>query len=448
MKKKTSKTRKRRLKKWVKVTLRLIIFALVLFFIGSLFYKRIYNHVKIKDIYLDNNKLHIKINSKLNKNIYCLLTTSEEYPTLESKDWIQIKDNECLFDFEEDHYYLYVKKDDKIIYSNKNSKVLDFKFEDDRKYFAINNEYELNYKIKYIGKNKEINWTSSDEKIVTIEDGKIKTIADGNITIKAEYEGIVNKLDIVSTSLIVNRPKTYDYKKKYLPCEKYNEKENDLIDEILNYRANQVGFKTRASAVETARFLTLEFPYRINYFYENGRLTQSNKIDGEGRYYHVGMYLNSSRYKSIKKSTSKPKIWGCSLYDNPVHRNVDNGLDCSGFVSWALLNGGFDVGDLGAGVSNVKNLSQSLGQFKDSSLSLTKKLKVGDLLFSYKAGGHIGMLIGMDDKYFYTAQALWFDQIGVIVTKATAEELVKEFPKFVLMDKFYKEDGNLTNMWY
>ena len=448
MKKKTSKTRKRRLKKWVKVTLRLIIFALVLFFIGSLFYKRIYNHVKIKDIYLDNNKLHIKINSKLNKNIYCLLTTSEEYPTLESKDWIQIKDNECLFDFEEDHYNLYVKNDDKLIYTNNKNKVLDFEFIDDRKYFAINNEYELNYKIKYIGKNKEINWTSSDEKIVTIKDGKIKTIADGNITIKAEYEGIVNKLDIVSTSLIVNRPKTYDYKKKYLPCEKYNEKENDLIDEILNYRANQVGFKTRASAVETARFLTLEFPYRINYFYENGRLTQSNKIDGEGRYYHVGMYLNSSRYKDIKKSTSKPKIWGCSLYDNPVHRNVDNGLDCSGFVSWALLNGGFDVGDLGAGVSNVKNLSQSLGQFKDSSLSLTKKLKVGDLLFSYKAGGHIGMLIGMDDKYFYTAQALWFDQIGVIVTKATAEELVKEFPKFVLMDKFYKEDGNLTNMWY
>ena len=78
MKKKTSKTRKRRLKKWVKVTLRLIIFALVLFFIGSLFYKRIYNHVKIKDIYLDNNKLHIKINSKLNKNIYYLLTKIEE----------------------------------------------------------------------------------------------------------------------------------------------------------------------------------------------------------------------------------------------------------------------------------------------------------------------------------------------------------------------------------
>ena len=445
---KYQKKKKRKLKRWVKNTLKLFVLFLILLFIGSLYYKKIYRTVNVKDVYLDNDKLYVKINSKLNKNIYCLLTESEEVPTLESNEWVKMIDNKCMFDFINNHYNLYVKNEDKLIYANNKNKVLDFEFIDDRKYFANNSEYTLNTNIKYIGKNPNIKWTSSDDKIVTVENGKIKTISDGNVTIKAEYDGLFKKLDIVSTSLIVNRPKTYDYKKKYLPCEKYSENENDLIDEILNYRANQVGFETRASAVETARFLTLEFPYRINYFYENGRLTQANKIDGEGRYYHVGMYLNSSRYKDIKKSTSKPKIWGCSLYDNPVHRNVDNGLDCSGFVSWALLNAGFDVGDLGAGVSNVKNLSQSLGEFKDSSVSLTKKLKVGDLLFSYKAGGHIGMLVGIDDDYFYTAQALWTGQIGVIITKATASELVKEFPKFVLMDKFYKEDGNLTNMWY
>ncbi len=56
--------------------------------------------------------------------------------------------------------------------------------------------------------------------------------------------------------------------------------------------------------------------------------------------------------------------------------------------------------------------------------------------------------MGIDEKYYYVAQALWYDERGVIVTKATASELTKEFPKFVLMDKFYKEDGDLTNMWY
>ena len=432
---KKRKSKKRRLKKWVKAVLRLFVFILIISFVGMLFYKRIYKNVSIKNIYLDNNRLHVKINSKLNKDIYCLLTESEETPTLDSSEWMRMNDKECIFDFTANHYNLYVKKGDEIIYSNKNSKILDFEFKDDRKYFANNSEYTLLYDLKYIGSNPKINWSTTNEKIVAIDNGKIKTISDGNVTIQAEYDGTIKKLDITSTSLIVNRPNSYDYKKKYLPCEKYSEEENNLIDEILDYRVHQVGFKTRASALEAARFLTLEFPYRINYFYENGRLTQANKIDGEGRYYHVGMYLNSSRYKSISKSTSKPKIWGCSMYDNPVHRNVDNGLDCSGFVSWALLNGGFDVGDLGAGVSNVKNLSQSLGEFKDSSVSLTKKLKVGDLLFSYKAGGHIGMLVGIDEKYFYVAQALWFDQIGVIVTKATASELAKEFPKFVLILK-------------
>lgn len=26
-----------------------------------------------------------------------------------------------------------------------------------------------------------------------------------------------------------------------------------------------------------------------------------------------------------------------------------NGLDCSGFVTWAMLNGGFESGDVGSG---------------------------------------------------------------------------------------------------
>ncbi|MBQ6285740.1 MAG: C40 family peptidase [Bacilli bacterium] len=444
----TRHVKKRRLKKWVRKFLRrsflLFITVLTLFIIYKIEYKK----VSIKDIYLENNKLYIKFNSKINKDITCALSKEKNISSVKDTEWIKIKDKECVFNFSDDNSNLFIKKNDKLIYSSNDSKVLDFEFDDATKYYAVNNEYKLNYKYKYIGNNPKITWKSSNDKIITVDNGTIKTISDGEVSIFANFEGKSKKLDITSTSLITAIPKEYDYKKKYLPCDKYTEEENDKLDEILDYRVHQVGFQTRAAAAEAARFLTLELPYRINYFYETGRLTQANKIDGEGRYYHVGLYLNSSRYKSISKSTSKPKIWGCSMYDTPVHRNVDNGLDCSGFVSWALLNAGFDVGDLGAGVSNVKNLSQSLGEFKDSSTSLAKKLKVGDLLFSYRAGGHIGILVGIDDNYFYTAQALWTGQIGVIITKATASELAKEFPKFVLMDKFYKEDGELTNMWY
>ncbi len=440
--------KKRRLKKWVRRFLRRSFLLFIIVLSAFIFYKISYKKVAIKDIYLDNGKLHVKFSSKINKDIKCAISKADDSSKVKDGEWINIKDKECVFNFIDDNYNLFVKKGDELIYDADDSKILDFEFNDDTKYYAVNSEYKIKYKYKYIGSDPVITWKTSDNKVATVENGVIKTLSDGDAKIFANYDGKSKTLDITSTSLLVARPETFDLKKKHLPCDKYTEEENDKLDEILDYKAHQVGFQTRASAVEVARFLTFDFPYRINYFYENGRLTQANKIDGEGRYYHVGLYLNSSRYKNISKSTSKPKTWGCSMYDNPVHKNVDNGLDCSGFVSWVLLNAGFDVGDLGAGVSNVKNLSQSLGEFKDSSASLAKKLKVGDFLHSYKAGGHIGIIVGIDDKYYYVAQALWFDEIGVIVTKATASELAKEFPHFVLMDKFYKEDGELTNMWY
>lgn len=36
------------------------------------------------------------------------------------------------------------------------------------------------------------------------------------------------------------------------------------------------------------------------------------------------------------------------MYSDPVYKNLDNGLDSSGFVSWILLNARFDVGNLRA----------------------------------------------------------------------------------------------------
>lgn len=42
---------------------------------------------------------------------------------------------------------------------------------------------------------------------------------------------------------------------------------------------------------------------------------------------------------------------------------MSNGLDCSGFVSWVLLNAGYNPGDLGAGVTNVLIVFQVSGSF-------------------------------------------------------------------------------------
>ena len=127
---------------------------------------------------------------------------------------------------------------------------------------------------------------------------------------------------------------------------------------------------------------------------------------------------------------------------------MDNGLDCSGFVSWALLNGGFNVKDVGAGWSNKRDLTD-YGDVKKitTSLSTSNKIKVGDLLHSERAGGHIGIIVGIDKNNYYVAQALWYGEKGVVITKIKKSKLKNHFPHVVLMDKYYKNDGNLTNMW-
>ena len=299
-------------------------------------------------------------------------------------------------------------------YINYISKVITLKINNERKvYLAIKGKYTIVANYEYVGDiNDTLKYYSENDKIATVSDkGIITGIKNGITKIHATIGDKDEYIDVHVTNLITNRPtKGFDYKKKNLGCNKYSRSDNDLIDEILKSRIESVGYKTRAGVVEAARFLTLDFPYRINYFYENGRQT-TNNVDGEGRYYHVGFYLHSSRYKNITGSRTGPKTWGCSLYSKPAHRKMDNGLDCSGFVSWALLNGGFNVKDVGAGWSNKRDLTD-YGDVKKitTSLSTSNKIKVGDLLHSERAGGHIGIIVGIDKNNYYVAQALWYGE--------------------------------------
>ena len=140
-------------------------------------------------------------------------------------------------------------------------------------------------------------------------------------------------------------------------------------------------------------------------------------------------------------------MWGCKMTnlepDEPFFiRGVKypNGLDCSGFVTWALLNGGFDIGDIGAyqlpTIGELKTLSKQLIN--------SNTIKVGDL-FNFK--GHIALLVGIDNDNFYVAESL--NDIGGLVIKTYSKSKITNIFKYViLMDKVYKNDGNITNMWY
>lgn len=418
------------------------------------------NRPLVYKLYIDeNNDLVAKFNVLVGNTtgkISCYLSNSEEKPSIDSELWISSeKNSSCTFKLDNNSKHYMFLKNDKEIFSvlgiNSLYRINTLEFDKDSTIISLNSTVKLNIKYEYTGYlDKEIKYKSSNKDILTVNNsGEVTSVSIGKATITASIKDKEDKINIEVTDLIVNRPNSFDFDKDYLPCNKYSEEENNKLDTLLKEKIESVGYKTRAGAVEAARFLTLDFPYRVNYFYENGRVAQGAKIDGEGRYYHIGLYLNDKKYSEIGNHSTGPKIWGCSLYDNPAHRNIDNGLDCSGFVSWAMLNGGFDPGDIGAGITNVYDLTDTGKRTTlTSSLAKGNTIKAGDLLWRSAGGGHIGMIIGIDDDTYYVAEALWYDEIGVIISTYSKNSIANKFPYVILMDSYYEKDGSYTKMWY
>ena len=331
--------------------------------------------------------------------------------------------------------------------------ILDFEFTYPKIYLIVDEETEIEFSDVLINPDEvDYQFASSDSSVVSIEDGIIKGISPGNAFITSPL--VDDKLEVVVTDLITFP--TYQKKyKKHLPCNYYTEEQANLLDEILAYRINKAGYQTRAAAIEAARFLTLSFPYRIPYFYENGRVHESgvNYADGEGRYYKQGLYLHESKFSDIKASFNGPAIWGCPLTNWETDEQFGyypgmkkpNGLDCSGFVSWVLKNAGFDPGDIGAGETEYPHQLTDLGKYTPLTVSLIDNgtVKTGDLVNYW---GHIGIIVGIDGENIYVAESL--QNFGGVVTRLYSKYTISEtFNHVVLMDEYYKNDGNYSVMW-
>lgn len=413
--------------------------------------------VKITSVTLnkDNNKITVEFSSK-EQDLYCILKVNNEVPSIDDKEWVKSKDNTCEFDVSLNNSYgLYIKNSNKIVFNNTYKKTLFFEVNNNINeiYLAVNDEYNLKYKYLNIGNEPSKDFINNDnDDVLSIKNNIISTKSVGKDKLRVKYGGYERVINVTVTDLIVSAPNSFNFKKSKLDCNHYSEEENDLLDSILENRVNQVGYKTRAAAVEAARFLTLEFPYRVDYFYENGRIAyRSKKVDGEGRYYHTGLYLNNSRTKNITNISTGPASWGCKMYNNPAKRDMRNGLDCSGFVSWALLNGGYDPGDIGAGITNVYDLTDT-GVKKTLSNSLTSgnSIKAGDLLWKSAGGGHIAIIVGIDENNYYVAEALWDDypETGVIINTYSRKNIANKFKYIIFMDDYYKDEGDYTSLWY
>lgn len=444
---KKNKKIKRKLKRKFKIILESILILFFIVLLYNIFNKKQY----VSKIEFKDDKLVVEV---LENNISCILSSNT--PTLNDK-WIIAKDNKCYLEYHSNSS-LFIKYNNDIINISKNN-INFIDIEDKNKlYLSPNNQY--NYIKVFIGDTNKLKIKNLNKDVAYLDNnGNIITNNVGNSKIIIEYNDIIKEISIIVSDLITQIPVSFNHDKEYIKCNQFTKDENDILDSILKSRINDKGYKTRAGAVEAARFLTLEFPYKISYFHENGRLT-TNGIDAEGRYYHVGLYLNESRLSSISKSTTKPILWGCDIKSVTRGYIGSNGLDCSGFVSWTLLNAGYDIKDIGAGFKDGPlNDLTDYGEIKKLNNKLDASIiKVGDLLHSEHSGGHIAMIVGINKEKYYVAQALWEgaptsltkrkkDTHYVQITEYSINEMINVFGEVILMDKYYKEDGNLTNMW-
>jgi len=395
----------------------------------------------------------------INKNLWGIATDNEVAPEF-SDDWQQISENKCNLKIDDNDKYIYIRDSknvgEKIVISDYASDiakiVINNKVNDEIKLIK-EEEKELDITLKTIGNpDKTLTYLSEDENVVKIEDKKLIGVDDGitNITISDNY-GNIEKIKVQVTSLItlpqINNKKPFISNKQYTP------EEAKILDEYLFYQIDEAGYETRAGVVAAARFLSLELEYRIPYFIENGRLAHFNHqrpyCDGEGRYFHRGLYLSEDKFEILEKSVAGPAMWGAYIRewseDNGIIRN---GLDCSGFVCWCLINGGFDqLGDIGGGLSEGLPTISDYGVSQKITMELLEsgKVKAGDPI-GYD--GHIGIIIGVDDKHVYVADTLYHSK-GLIATKYTFRELVNSHFTHIYdyTEVYGGKEGNYTNMW-
>ena len=429
--------------------------SLILFFLCGIYfleYVFIEKNLKLTISEYINSDFKYTVSSKFlgkSSNLFC---------SLDNKTWNTF-DN-CTFNLNVGDYKLYVKNDYFLTTKNfsvkENIKGVFSSNIDmlDTYYLALGGKKELEFSFEYDSNfDTSLIYVIENENIIEINDNVIygKSVGTTNLKVILK-DGNFKNYKIMVTDLIV--PMKLNRKKEVLSCGQYTKEENELLDKILESRVIEAGVGTRGGTIAAIRFLTLEFPYSINYYYENGRLVDYGyrvHLDGEGRYYHKGLYLNESKFSELESGANSkdgPKIWGCRLYNFSTHKNDLNGLDCSGFVTWAFLNGGFDVGDVGAG--EHKEYTDEL-----SDLGVRNKItkdyiengnyKVGDFI---ARNGHAALIIGIDKNNIYTAESLppilkihTYDKKNKIFNNSNVKYIIE-------LDGVYPNgDGIYTDLW-
>ena len=459
MKKKNIKYKNKNKNKHIIALIILLSILLVLLFNLSLYNKEpIIKKYDYSNEYNEDKSLNVTLSleSYNNNPMYCKFVLKDK----ESK-WIKTNHKKCTYGIKTGNYIIKIKYNKKEIVEYKKDfnidKVISIKINDKRKYMAVGSSYNIGAVVDYVGNvDTSITYSSSNPDIVSInENGDIHALQDGTVTITAKTSNsLEDKFEITATSLI--RPRALSNYKSVVGCNVYSKEQVDMLDDILASEVERAGSGTRAGVVAAATFLPLEFPYKIPYFYENGRLSDNGNhkfVDGEGRWYHKGLYLGVDKQNKVTLNMNGPSSWGCNLLnweDDGTRKPGEyypNGLDCSGYVAWVLYNGGLDPGDVGAGITPGLDDMTDKGELKYINYDLMHSgtVKPGDLI---GWDGHIAVIAWITDTSIYVTESLL---PGVVMDEYDISSpysgFYSRYDYIIDMSNHYSGEGNYPVMW-
>ena len=383
--------------------------------------------------------------------------------SIDEVNWVKAEFGKCTFELPAGDYTVYMRNlrnEDKREFTVSINEIRNFDINITKWYLAPDETVKIISKMDYVGlPDLSVRYHSDDESIATVdENGVIKGVGNGTTKIHVTPSVFDEKVVEITTTDIIRAPELDDTK-PVVKCGQYTEEEANLLDEILKTRVEQRGVGTRAALLEVTRFMTLSLRVKIPYFYEHGRMKpywkNANKVDGEGRWYHKGLYLSTKKYDEILPENVREKkaMWGCPLtnWDNSdgwaVGIKKPNGLDCSGFVSFSLYNSGQDPGDIGAGMDPELTSMDDFGIKHNLTYEFANSdnYKVGDMI---GRNGHVALISGKDDEYLYISESLLKGVRTVKYSyKSRSSKLYVNYSYIGDLSERYVADGDYTNMW-
>ena len=203
--------------------------------------------------------------------------------------------------------------------------------------------------------------------------------------------------------------------------------------DLYNY-VRSAGYKTREGVVAAALYLSSHIDVHIPYFWSGGH---NHSYNGYKDYGENFMGVSNKWGCDVKMAFGGTDMQKDGQY-------YPFGIDCSGFISWAILNGGYYTGGNQSVIVSTKSPpSTSLKGIKVeviSSGNAKGKIKPGDI--AHKSG-HVGMIVEVSNNSYKVAEAAGYKS-GLVIKEY---KYGSNFKHIILMDNFYENYQKGEAMW-